>query len=239
MNAGDDRELPIASGWSRGHLPRRKDIFQPLTDGTPWRHLLPTPEAVRWRALAEMLAKTNRFAGATPGVAYSVAQHSVIGCDHFRDTTLKLWFLLHDAHEPVAGGDIVSPVKAAFHYFGVWEAFERFVALQDRAVFLAAGLPPAMPDDVAARVKAMDYAMYATECRDLGPPRLVVDPVDYGDPLPTVIRAWPWQDAMDAWLDRLATYCPAAALQLADETSTGRSRPAAQTTRTPGSRRGD
>lgn len=62
-------------------------------------------------ALADTLAKINRFAGRTP-TPWPVAAHSVIVsrmCDRRED---RGWALLHDAHEAFIG-DIITP---AAHY---------------------------------------------------------------------------------------------------------------------------
>lgn len=71
----------------------------------------PTAAMVHWPDVAEQLAKAPRFAGATAGVFYSVAQHSV-HVARLVAPEWAPWALLHDAHEAYLGDD-ATPKKAA------------------------------------------------------------------------------------------------------------------------------
>lgn len=83
----------------------------------------PSAEMVHWPDVAEHLAKTARFAGATAGVFYSVAQHSV-HVARLVAPEWAPWALLHDGHEAYLGDD-TTPKKAALaHIAGGLAALE-------------------------------------------------------------------------------------------------------------------
>ena len=138
------------------------------------------PADVDFMVIAEHLAKANRYAGATPGVAYSVAEHSLLVswcAEHFDgDHLLAAYLLLHDAHEAYFGDD-TTPRKRAIAVIcasfgdGVGHEIERALAAPiercDAAVHAAAGL--AWPPDpcIADRIKHWDRVALVTEWRDL------------------------------------------------------------------------
>ena len=66
--------------------------------------------------IARSLAFTNRFSGHTTR-PYSVAQHSLM-VSELCDEEHALWGLLHDAAEAYIG-DIASPLKSQFSYYGL------------------------------------------------------------------------------------------------------------------------
>lgn len=86
--------------------------FRP--DGTVRDLAAPDPAEIDFFAMANALSKIARFNGSNPGIAYSVAQHSVMGADAIfnetGDTRLAAWFLLHDGEEYLLG-DKVSPAQ--------------------------------------------------------------------------------------------------------------------------------
>jgi 5'-deoxynucleotidase YfbR-like HD superfamily hydrolase len=76
-----------------------------------WIDLLnPKPVLISIRDIAHALARIPRFNGHTPGMPYSVAEHSVRVCD-LCPNEHKLWGLLHDAPEAYIG-DVTTPLKA-------------------------------------------------------------------------------------------------------------------------------
>lgn len=97
MNAPASRLSRLAPGpvWS----------FRP--DGSVRDLTLPDPLEIDFFAMAGALSKIARFNGSNPGVAYSVAQHSVMGAEAIfnetGDTRLAAWFLLHDGEEYLLG----------------------------------------------------------------------------------------------------------------------------------------
>lgn len=173
-------------------------------------------------ALAEHLAKENRWNGATPGVAYSVAEHlwrgALAAFAETSDRRLVAYFLLHDAPEALLKDDptpktnaviritdqLFGPAKGAMIANALGELNDR----HDRAVHAAFGLDWPMPAAVRMAVREWDYRMARTEWRDL-----MGDP-----PLPT---SAPWRDAepisdkpikpLDSWRDAkrmlLAAWC--------------------------------
>tara|TARA_R110000787_G_scaffold31143_11_gene82864 strand:- start:1058 stop:1690 length:633 start_codon:yes stop_codon:yes gene_type:complete len=67
----------------------------------------PDPLEIDFFAMANALSKIARFNGSNPGIALSVAQHSVMGAEavfnETGDTRLAAWFLLHDGEEHLVG----------------------------------------------------------------------------------------------------------------------------------------
>lgn len=155
--------------------------------------------------LAEMLAKAPRFAGASMGNPYSVAQHSCLVAQMVAgrapdDPHLILEGLIHDAAEALIG-DRVTPMKAALDHFGglaAWTDLERHVM---QSVYASLGLRPLMQDrSTPPVVRAADAIALATEWRDL-----MVGPCPTTAP-PAAIRRihpLPWPAAQAAWLTAL------------------------------------
>jgi hypothetical protein len=179
-----------------------------MASGRLWVLTDPTPDQVYWPDIAKSLAKICRFNGHST-LFYSVAQHCCLVAD-ILPPRQRLYGLLHDAHEAVLG-DITSPVKAALRSLGgpeggLW-AFDHLADITDHAVFKAAGLPAAMPKDVAAAIKHADLTLLATERRDLLAP--CAEPwLPMPDPLPKRIKPWAWPKAMEEWLTRLDRHLP-------------------------------
>jgi hypothetical protein len=186
----------------------------------------PQPADVDFSSYAEQLAKEARFNGATPGVAYSVAEHLVRRIASAPRTSgdrqLAAYWSLHDAHEAVLKDD-TTPKKCAIaelcaQQLGilaehVLAAFDRLTDRHDAAIHAAAGLPWPLPADVAAQVKAWDRTLFVTEWRDLMGARAHPDWTPYRDvaPLPETIRPWPWPFARLALQVRWRRLLPALA----------------------------
>ncbi|MCC0035445.1 MAG: hypothetical protein H6887_09315 [Hoeflea sp.] len=79
--------------------------FRP--DGSVRDLAAPDPVEIDFFAMANALSKIARFNGSNPGVAYSVAQHSVMGAEavfnETGDDRLAALFLLHDGEEHLLG----------------------------------------------------------------------------------------------------------------------------------------
>lgn len=176
-----------------------------LSNGTMIDLLDPRAEAIDFKSICEHLSKANRYCGATPGLTYSVAEHSVrcavAGRVASNDQTLGAYLLCHDMHEAFLGDD-TTPKKRALEaiaaQFGVLSehvqaSFDGLVFSIDAVIHEAAGLQWPMPENYVAAVKRWDRILLATEWRDLMkcPP-----PYDFGvEPLEEKIEPIDWQGA--------------------------------------------
>lgn len=129
---------------------------------------------------AEHLAKENRYNGATPGVVYSVAQHTcecVTAClQETANVELAAYLSLHDVHEAVLKDD-TTPKKRTFAViaesrFGVlatavMQAFDELTDRHDLAIHEAAGLAWPPSPEIARGIKHFDRRLLVTEWRDL------------------------------------------------------------------------
>lgn len=190
---------------------------RPATKGMPWLQtasgrayplLQPAPEDIHWPDVADALAKIARFNGHTVGAPYSVAQHCIIVAGQL-PPAWRPYGLLHDAHEAYVG-DVCRPVKQALHRLGASTAVDALATAADAAILNAAGLIHPVPRDIALAVNMADLAALATERRDLMAASALPWEV-LPDPLPQVIRPWPWAKAAAEFLERLRDWCPHAA----------------------------
>jgi len=178
-----------------------------MASGRRWFPLSPRVEDVCWRDIADGLGKIARFGGATQAAPYSVAQH----CCHVASLLppdLRLYGLVHDAHEALMGVDWPAPLKrCAPDAVRGWLAY--LTDATDAVVWTAAGMP--VPPPAARRaVHHADMVALSTERRDLLAPSEA--PWDLGLPAPdttTVLRPEPWHQAADRWLATLRTLLPA------------------------------
>lgn len=144
----------------------------------------PRPEIVCFLEMGNVLSKIARFDGRNPGVAFSVAQHSVMGAQAIineggspADGAL---FLLHDGHEYIVG-DQSRPSQelyssASHHFYGeerMIDAVATCKSAWDEVIYYAAGLPgpEAWTQKQAALVKSMDARMCRAEAIALFGPR--------------------------------------------------------------------
>jgi 5'-nucleotidase len=139
------KPVPEARAWQRMLSGRRLDLLDP------------SPRDIEIEDIAHGLARVARWNGQTLGDhALSVAQHALLveqiaaALEPAWERNWRLAALLHDAPEYVIG-DLISPFKAAVGLD--YKAFE--VRLLE-AIHRRFGLPPALPDDVAARIKRAD-----------------------------------------------------------------------------------
>jgi 5'-deoxynucleotidase YfbR-like HD superfamily hydrolase len=131
--------------WQRMLSGRRLDLIDP------------SPLDVEIEDIAHGLARVARWNGQTHGNhIFSVAQHTLLVEEVARcrvgmlDRRLRLALLLHDAPEYVIG-DMISPFKAIIG--GNYKTVERRLLT---AIHLRFGLPPELPSDVIAIIKAAD-----------------------------------------------------------------------------------
>jgi len=84
-----------------------KPVWSFRPDGSVRDLAAPDPLEIDFFAMANALSKIARFNGSNPGVAYSVAQHSVMGAEavfnETGDDRLAAFFLLHDGEEHLLG----------------------------------------------------------------------------------------------------------------------------------------
>jgi 5'-nucleotidase len=183
------------------------DCWAQTASGRAFDLLDPAPSQVSARDLAEHLAKIPRFAGATPNVAVSVAQHSVIVAEAL-PLRARPYGILHDAHEYVLGDDQAPKLRAlAAIDPGARAAIETLRGRADAAIHTAFGLAWPPPPDIAAAVRHADARALASEKRDYMAP----EPkpwVPLPAPFPRASGAWPWPKAAELFLEALRTYCP-------------------------------
>ena len=130
--------------WQRMLSGRRLDLLDP------------SALDVEIADIAHGLARVARWNGQTEGAhIYSVAQHSLLTETIARqrarlDRQSRLAVLLHDAPEYVIG-DMISPFKAV-----IGDAYKAVEARLLFAIHLRFGLPPVLPAELTALVKAAD-----------------------------------------------------------------------------------
>lgn len=183
-----------------------------LADGTNFDLLNPDPADICFAVICEHLAKANRYSGATPGLAYSVAQHSVLCAKaalvSTGDRMIGAYLLCHDMHEAYLGDDTTPKKRALAAIMGrfgvlapsVAQAFADLTDRIDIAIHERAGLAWPPTESVRAQIHHWDRVLLATEWRDLMrcPP-----PYDFGvAPLPDVVR--PHRDWLAAASEMMA-----------------------------------
>ena len=175
-------------------------------DGRNFDLLNPTPEDVSFAVICEHLAKINRYCGATPGITFSVAQHSVL-CARAAllatgDRELAAYMLCHDMHEAYLSDDITPKKRALTAIMGrfgvlasaIAESFATLSGRIDTVIHTRAGLAWPPSPEITAAIKHWDRVLLATEWRDL---MVCAPPYDFGHaPIPDVVRPHGrWEDA--------------------------------------------
>jgi uncharacterized protein len=134
-----------------------KRAWQRMLSGRRLDLLDPSPLDIEIEDIAHGLARVARWNGQTFGPhIFSVAQHTLLVEAVLRtqmpraDHRIRLAVLLHDAPEYVIG-DMISPFKAVIG--GAYKVVEKRLL---SAIHIRFGLPPALPDDLTARIKAAD-----------------------------------------------------------------------------------
>jgi len=136
---------PELRAWQRMLSGRRLDLLDP------------SPADIEIADIAHGLARVARWNGQTVGDhAFSVAQHALVVeqiAATLEPNTEPRWLLaalLHDAPEYVIG-DLISPFKAA-----VGLDYKAFEVRLLQAIHRRFGLPPVLPEAVAAGIKHAD-----------------------------------------------------------------------------------
>lgn len=174
----------------------------------------PAPDFSGWtiQSLADMLAKVNRFGGATM-VPYSVAQHSVLVSQIVEmnggSIADQKRALFHDAKETIIG-DMTAPAKKALPAY-VRRGLAEYEARIDAAIFKQFGVSQhAMYTGNADPVRQADLCAAATEARDLlfgGPLEGWASGYDLPKPIPFKVEPMQWRDAAHAFIDRYVQLC--------------------------------
>jgi hypothetical protein len=148
-------------------------------DGRYFDLLNPDADSVSFEVICEHLAKANRYCGATPGIVYSVAQHSVLCAKAALlatgDRTLAAYLLCHDMHEAYLGDDTTPKKRALAAIMGrfgvlasaISEAFGTLTDRIDVAIHHRAGLAWPPTAEMAAAIHKWDRVLLASEWRDL------------------------------------------------------------------------
>jgi 5'-deoxynucleotidase YfbR-like HD superfamily hydrolase len=171
----------------------------------------PSPLDIEIADIAHGLARVARWNGQTRGAhIFSVAQHTLLVEALARararlDRRARLAILLHDAPEYVIG-DMISPFKAIID-----DAYRTVEQRLLAAIHLRFGLPPQLPRDIGALIKAADRsAAYLEATRLAG-----FDDAEarrfFGRPpaVPThlerdYLTPWPANEAETRYLERFA-----------------------------------
>jgi uncharacterized protein len=139
------RPAAMPRAWQRMLSGRRLDLLDP------------SPLDIEIEDIAHGLARVARWNGQTMGDhIFSVAQHTLLVGEIARrrngdvDRRFGLALLLHDAPEYVIG-DMISPFKAIIG--GSYKAVESRLLT---AIHLRFGLPPTLPAELVAIIKASD-----------------------------------------------------------------------------------
>ena len=151
-----------------------------LANGLGIDLLHPKATDIDFAVIAEHLSKEKRYNGATLGLEYSVAEHSVRGAhailEATKDQELAAYFLLHDAHEAFLKDDTTPKKRAlaaiAEESFGllasaIIASFDLLTHRFDAAIHEAAGLSWPPPAHLTPLIKHWDFVMFVTEWRDL------------------------------------------------------------------------
>lgn len=196
-------------------LPRLIDRMVPSLnrDGTVKDLAHPDPASVCFIEMAAALSRIARFNGVPGGLAYSVAQHCVMGAQAIVNEggskRLAAYFLLHDGHE-WALGDMARPVEdllaGLLPSLALKAAIRLAKSAWDDAIYMAAALP--LPVDWSPRekklVKAMDDRMCAAEAVALFGSRAARHFPPFAPPRTTgAIKPWPSGRAEESFLSLL------------------------------------
>jgi 5'-deoxynucleotidase YfbR-like HD superfamily hydrolase len=202
----------------------RTNCILTLSNGHHVDLLNPRATDIDFNSIAEHLAKENRYNGATPGLTYSVAEHTARGVEAILsagdDKEVARYFLLHDCPEAFLKDDTTPKKKAigavAEAEFGVLAAtitgaFDRLTDRFDAVIHEAAGVSWPPPREVAEAVKRWDLRMFVTEWRDLmgGIDHPEWAPYATIEPLDVAIMPWTWTTARRVFLHHCDALLPA------------------------------
>ncbi|MCT8970557.1 hypothetical protein [Microbaculum marinisediminis] len=169
--------------------------------------LAPSPEQVHPEDLAEHLSKIPRFAGATPNVVISVAQHSVLVAEAL-PVEARAYGLLHDGHEAYLGNDQGPKLNALTALAPITLAILTQLRLRAAAaIHMRFGLSWPPPVKIAAAVDRANARAVAAEKRAFMAP----EPRPWAalpEPLSEIDEPWTWSEASERFYDMLLRYAP-------------------------------
>ncbi len=208
---------PAAHKTKADTPPKPSRAWQRMLSGRRLDLLDPSPLDIEIEDIAHGLARVARWNGQTTGAhTFSVAQHTLLVEAILReempraDHRLRLATLLHDAPEYVVG-DMISPFKAVIG--GSYKAVERRLLA---VIHVRFGLPPTLPADLAAPVKAADTAAAYLEATRLAgfseveARRFFGRPPKLGLEMETdLLTPWSTTKAEKRFLARFKAVCPA------------------------------
>jgi 5'-deoxynucleotidase YfbR-like HD superfamily hydrolase len=194
-----------------------KRAWQRMLSGRRLDLLDPSPLDIEIEDIVHGLARVARWNGQTVGAhIFSVAQHTLLVEAVLRtqvpraDHRLRLAVLLHDAPEYVIG-DMISPFKAVIG--GSYKVVEKRLL---NAIHIRFGLPPALPDELAARIKAADAGAAYLEAtrlagfKDAEARRFFGRPPNLPEQVETdFLSPWPAGKAEKRFLARFKALAPA------------------------------
>ncbi|MCT8970884.1 hypothetical protein [Microbaculum marinisediminis] len=175
--------------------------------GAAFDLLAPSPEQVHPEDLAEHLSKIPRFAGATPNVVISVAQHSVLVAEAL-PAEARAYGLLHDGHEAYLGNDQGPKLNALTALAPITLAILAQLRLRAAAAIHARfGLSWPPPVEIAAAIDRANARAVAAEKRAFMAP----EPRPWAplpEPLSAIDEPWTWSEASERFYDTLMRYAP-------------------------------
>ena len=182
-----DSASRASRAWQRMLSGRRLDLLEPA------------PKDIEVEDIAHGLARVARWNGQTVGEhAFSVAQHALVVeeiATAMQPDFTRRWqlaALLHDAPEYVIG-DLISPFKAAIGLD--YKAFELKLL---EAIHRRFGVPPVLPERIAAAVKMADRVAAFFEATQLAGFTLLEANRHFGMPRSVPERLRERLDALDA-----------------------------------------
>jgi hypothetical protein len=187
-----------------------------LSSGKAFDLLQQDHRQVDIRDIANHLAKTTRFGGATRReYFYSVAQHSVHVAEALKKhpPLVQLLGLLHDAHEAYIG-DQITPCKKVFEGFDVYNARADIETVIQRTIHRALRLPERPSQHFLDLIQVADMAVLATEVRDICADSERTWTTLTEPPLKKPIVPWTWQRAEEKFLQKFNDLSVAAATNI-------------------------
>ena len=196
----------------RGRAGATPRAWQRMLSGRRLDLLDPSPLDIEIEDIAHGLARVARWNGQTLGDhIFSVAQHTLLVGEIARrqngdvDRRLALALMLHDAPEYVIG-DMISPFKAIIG--GSYKVVETRLLT---AIHVRFGLPPALPTEILAIIKAADHGAAFLEATVLAGFSVTEGRRFFG-PRPALPAAlekdyltpWPAETAKGRFLERFA-----------------------------------
>ena len=207
MSKAESRDPPMIEPVpTRDQAPR---TYGRMLSGRRLHLLDPSPLDLDLEDLLIGVSRVNRWCGQTVGeIGFNVAQHSVLVEQILGELVwpaaafeVRRWALAHDLAEAVYG-DVVTPVKAV-----LGPPYRELEQRLERALCLALGFGPAVPEEWRKAVKRADRIAAVSEAVQLAgwsekEARQLVGFGYRGKLWPEPIEPWPEQLARAHWKAR-------------------------------------